>query len=209
MADQEEQTEGLQQDAVEAPNEEQIETSLQMIQQLLEMLGEAWNTIDELKSELKQVYENEAKRSVEHAKAGREPSLAQSSLSAMGEGVFIVDDSQILVMRLRQLVEQLNYKVIGSAGSAEQAFDMLKVLNPRVIILDHQLPQMTGLEFLRELRKRDQEVKVMVCSGNLTLQVGREFVTAGANELLAKPIQLDQFIKSLRRCMSDLPEEFM
>jgi CheY-like chemotaxis protein len=177
--------------------EDQVEMSQQMIQQLLEMLGEAWATIAELKGELRQLYSDGA----------AQPSLASAETSELGQGVLIVDDSQILIMRLRQLIEQLNFEVIGTASSGEQAFMMLKKLRPRVIILDHIMPKMSGLEFLRQLRKYDRLVRVMVCSGSLTLQVGREFLAAGANELIAKPVQLDQFVRALKRCMAEPPFE--
>ena len=123
----------------------------------------------------------------------------------LGDGVLIIDDSQLMITRMRDLVERLQYEVIGTAASGEEALQLVRKLNPRVIILDHNLPRMSGVEFLRQLRQTDQVTRVIVCSGTLTLQAGREFIAAGASELLAKPVQLDQFVRALERCMADAP----
>lgn len=135
-------------------------------------------------------------------------SESQSQLEAAGEstpahGVLIVDDSQLMQRRLRELVERLNFEVVGLAGTGEQALTMVPSIRPRVIILDHNLPGMSGLEFLRRLRLTNPETRVIVCSGALTMQTGREFLAAGASEMLAKPVQLDMFDKALKRCMAN------
>jgi two-component system, chemotaxis family, chemotaxis protein CheY len=126
----------------------------------------------------------------------------QEQPSELGQGVLIVDDSQLMIMRMRELVERHEYTVAGTAGSGEQALGLLRKVHPRLIILDHNLPQMSGLEFLKRLRQTDKQMRVIVCSGTLTLQAGRDFLAAGADELLAKPVQLDQFVRALHRCMA-------
>ncbi len=125
-----------------------------------------------------------------------------SGASAPAHGVMIVDDSQLMQLTLRELVQLLNYEVVGTAGSGEQALRLLASVNPRVIILDYILPHMNGLEFLQRLRQINPETRVIVCSGAITFQTGREFLAAGALELLAKPVQLDMLTKALKRCMT-------
>lgn len=79
--------------------------------------------------------------------------------------VLVVDDS-VVIRRLvcHALEEDPGLELVGVAGNGRIALDRIPQLNPDVITLDIEMPEMDGLEMLRELRRRDRAIPVVMFS---------------------------------------------
>lgn len=169
-----------------------------LIQHLLEMLGEAWAEAEQLRGEIAQLNER--------VLAGGTPaSVAQMSNAGDAEanGVLIIDDSKLLQLRLQATVQSLGYSVIGIAENGAIGAEMALKLNPRLIILDHEMPVMTGSQCLRAIRKQRADLPVIVCSGTVTEHLTQEYAQLGVTEILSKPVLLTSLIRALKRLMAD------
>jgi DNA-binding NtrC family response regulator len=76
--------------------------------------------------------------------------------------------------------------------SGEEALSRLDAFQPDVLVLDYHLPKMNGLEVLAEIRARAPRVKVIMITGNATVEVAVQAMKAGAFDYLAKPVVLGE-----------------
>ena len=82
--------------------------------------------------------------------------------SASGKTVLVADDSRMIRVAVRKIVEALGHEVIEAADGAE-AIVQAMARNPDMIILDWVMPEKDGLEVLAQLRKMPQTAKTPVC----------------------------------------------
>jgi signal transduction histidine kinase len=132
-----------------------------------------------------------------------EPSAMTRAASAAREGkgslVLVVDDQVPVRNVLSGMLTSLGHRVIA-AGDGREALDLL-VLNPdtRLVILDFTMPQMGGLETLREIRKKWNNLPVVLTSGYGEAEIGEEFAGLEPNGFLQKPFSLKDLEATLRQ----------
>ncbi len=120
-------------------------------------------------------------------------------------GILVIDDSSLFQRMLTDILDNAGYPVIGVASCGTSGTDLAMTLRPRVIILDHNMPGCDGTQCLQYIRREDPEVKVIVCSANLTLDLSREYLAAGADDFLAKPISLRTLFNLLKHYYDSVP----
>lgn len=100
----------------------------------------------------------------------------------------VVDDSKVVRMVARKILEGLNFE-IEEAEDGRRAMDACLKRMPDAILLDWNMPVMSGIEFLRELRKSDggQTPVVVFCTTENDIAHIQEAIGAGANEYIMKP----------------------
>jgi two-component system chemotaxis response regulator CheY len=100
----------------------------------------------------------------------------------------VVDDSKVVRMVARKILEGLNFE-IEEAEDGRKAMDVCLKRMPDAILLDWNMPVMSGIDFLRELRKSDggQTPVVVFCTTENDIAHIQEAIGAGANEYIMKP----------------------
>jgi two-component system chemotaxis response regulator CheY len=100
----------------------------------------------------------------------------------------IVDDSKVVRMVARKILEGLNF-AIEEADNGQTAMDQCQKRMPDAILLDWNMPVMSGIDFLRNLRKMSggQTPVVVFCTTENDIQHIQEAISAGANEYIMKP----------------------
>src|SRR5579883_2039862 len=118
--------------------------------------------------------------------------------------VVAVDDSAVMRGMLRTaLSTSAQIELVGTAQDGREALDAIDRLAPDLVLLDVEMPQMSGLEVLAEMRTRSRRPKVIICS-TLTRRgagVTLEALACGATDYVAKPVAHDaaEGIAALRR----------
>jgi len=100
----------------------------------------------------------------------------------------IVDDSKVIRMVARKILEELSFQTL-EAADGQEALNACKNKLPDAVLLDWNMPVMSGIEFLRELRALpggDAPV-VVFCTTENDIQHIQEAIEAGANEYIMKP----------------------
>ncbi len=104
--------------------------------------------------------------------------------------VLLVDDSVVVRGMLRQIINKYEeVEIVGAAPNGRAGVDHYKRLQPDVVIMDIEMPEMNGIEALAEILKIDDKAKVIMCS-SLTQSGAAMTVKAletGAYDCLAKP----------------------
>jgi DNA-binding NtrC family response regulator len=103
----------------------------------------------------------------------------------------IVDDEEAARYGMRRALTTLGYN-ITEAGSAEAARALLKQHEPDLLLLDVNLPGMSGLDFLREIKSNNGNGPlVIIVTAHGSERMAVEAVKAGAHDYLSKPFELD------------------
>lgn len=115
--------------------------------------------------------------------------ITQPAASAAGPRIcLIVDDSRVVRKVSRHIVESLGYQVI-EAENGEEALARCRVDMPDLILLDWDMPVMTGIQFITQLRALDtpRRPKAVFCtSKSETIDIYKG-IEAGADEYVTKP----------------------
>ena len=103
----------------------------------------------------------------------------------------IVDDEEAARYGMRRALTTLGYN-ITEAGSAEAARALLKQHEPDLLLLDVNLPGMSGLDFLREIKSANGNAPlVIIVTAHGSERMAVEAVKAGAHDYLSKPFEVD------------------
>ena len=118
----------------------------------------------------------------------------------MNQGILIIDDDLNFTQILKQFLEDRGFRVtIGIDGSS--ALQKLKVEIPELILLDLNLPDVSGKELLATIRENHPECAVIVITGYGGEQVAVEMMKAGAIDFLSKPIELKTLLEAVHNSL--------
>jgi two-component system chemotaxis response regulator CheY len=111
----------------------------------------------------------------------------------------VVDDSKVIRKVARHILETLNFSV-DEAEDGRQALSRVEAKMPDVVLLDWNMPVMSGLEFLRCLRAGDYQVqpKVVFCTTENDTTHIRAAIEAGADEYVMKPFDRETLESKLQ-----------
>ena len=104
----------------------------------------------------------------------------------------VVDDSSVIRKVARRILEGLGF-AIEEAEDGQKALEFCYGTMPEAILLDWNMPVMSGIEFLRALRAQDgiAQPVVVFCTTENDIAHIREAIEAGANEYIMKPFDKD------------------
>jgi len=120
----------------------------------------------------------------------------------MGTGkrtvVWVVDDVESVRKSIAAVLETANMAVCDYASAA----DFLAEFKPGAVgclIVDHHMPDMTGLELLRHLQAQSGAPPTIVISGHADERLRAHVMSAGAVTMLNKPVDADELIELIER----------
>ena len=111
----------------------------------------------------------------------------------------IIDDSRVIRKVSRHILESLEFSV-DEAENGKEGLDRCEVSMPDVILLDWNMPVMSGMEFLRALRRQDggDAPKVVFCTTENDIAHIRAAIEAGADEYVMKPFDRETLHSKLQ-----------
>ncbi|EKQ50398.1 MAG: response regulator (CheY-like and AraC-type DNA-binding domain containing protein) [Clostridium sp. Maddingley MBC34-26] len=104
--------------------------------------------------------------------------------------VMIVDDEPIIRRGLKKIIswEEYGFNIICEARNGEEALELLKKHNIDFIVSDIKMHRMTGIELLREIRKKELDTLVLLLSGYDEFSYAQEGIRLGAFDYILKPL---------------------
>ena len=111
----------------------------------------------------------------------------------------VVDDSKVIRKVARHILETLNFEVT-EAGDGREALDSCLASAPDVVLLDWNMPVMSGMDFLRALRNSEMphRPKVVFCTTENGMGHIRAAIEAGADEYVMKPFDRETLESKLQ-----------
>lgn len=112
--------------------------------------------------------------------------------------ILLVDDHRMFREGIRtRLARYSRFKVVGEAGSAEEAIKLLEQVEPSIVILDIRMQGPSGIDLARRLRRDWPEVRILVLSGYDFDQYVRAFARIGIHGYLLKDCAQEDLIDAL------------
>lgn len=105
--------------------------------------------------------------------------------------VLVVDDEELLVRSCARILEHEGFRV-RTASRGREALELVARDRPDIILTDLMLPDIDGLELLREVRELDEEVLVIMITGYATVDSSVAAIKAGAYDYIPKPFTATQ-----------------
>jgi signal transduction histidine kinase len=111
----------------------------------------------------------------------------------MPEKILVVDDEPDIVKVLSKILEVSGYDVVAAYGGAE-GVKAAKETKPELVLLDYMMPDLTGLDVLKEIKEFSDEIYVVMVTGRGSEEVAAAVMKAGASDYVIKPFVKDQII---------------
>lgn len=111
--------------------------------------------------------------------------------------VLFVDDEIDFLDTLMKRMKKRNVSVSG-VNRGEDAIEFLKTHSIDVVVLDMRMPGMDGIETLREIKKLNPLLEVIMLTGHACLEAAREGMELGAFDYLMKPLNIDELLYKLQ-----------
>src|SRR5262245_64897918 len=105
--------------------------------------------------------------------------------------VLVVDDEKNILSVLKDTLTHFGYRVT-CASSAGEALAAIRAELFDAAITDIRMPDMSGLELLREIKRQDESIEVIVMTGYPTITSAVEALKEGAYDYLSKPLIFDE-----------------
>lgn len=138
---------------------------------------------------LKQNYVDEPSAGTLHSATSN-----QSEVDISSKKILVVDDTSINLKVADILLKKLGCKADFANGGFEALY-MMKNTEYDIVFLDHMMPEMDGVETLRQARKISdyyQSATFIALTGNVSVTARDEYLSVGFNDYLEKPISLDK-----------------
>ncbi len=114
--------------------------------------------------------------------------------------VFLLDDHELVRRGLREFLEEEgDLEVVGEAGTAAEAMDVVAGTHPDVAIIDVRLPDGNGIEVCREVRSRFPETQCLILTSYADEQALFEAIVAGAAGYVLKETKTSELVRDIRR----------
>lgn len=114
--------------------------------------------------------------------------------------VLIIDDERSIRKTLREILEYEKYQVEEAADGAE-GLAMVQKCKFDMILCDIKMPKMDGIELLDKVMQLSADTPVVMISGHGTIETAVEAVKKGAFDFIAKPLDLNRLLVTLRNAM--------
>jgi two-component system chemotaxis response regulator CheY len=118
----------------------------------------------------------------------------------MPKSVLVVDDAAFMRMMLRDILSKEGY-VVREAVNGADAVRTFAEDRPDVVTLDITMPEMGGLEALRQIRATDPAARVIIVSAMGQQQIMRDALDAGAQDFIVKPFQPAKVLEAVRKSL--------
>lgn len=122
--------------------------------------------------------------------------------------LLVVDDEHLIRWSLEQNLKKQGYEVV-TAGSGEDALRLVREEQPDLVLLDIQLPGISGIDVLEKIKDHDEDIIVIMVTANSGLENAVSAMRLGAYDYISKPFNLDELSIVVRKALetSDLKQE--
>ena len=126
--------------------------------------------------------------------------MKPASGATAGERVLVIDDERSVLMVLEGMLTRRGFQVqVASGGSSGIA--LVQKFEPAIVLLDLGLPDMDGMEVLREIRASHPDVQVLILTANDSLANAIECIKLGAFHFVSKPYAAEELLSLMHRAL--------
>lgn len=113
--------------------------------------------------------------------------------------ILVVDDEEMICWSLEKSLGKAGY-LVESAGSMAEAREKLS-FQPHAVLLDIRLPDGSGLDLLRELRSKDEDLAVLMITADANMDTVMQVLRLGADDFIGKPFNMETMKHALHQVL--------
>ena len=117
----------------------------------------------------------------------------------MAKNILICDDAAFMRMMIKDILTKNGYNVAGEAENGLRGVEKYKEVNPDLVLMDITMPEMDGIQALREIKKVDPNASVIMCSAMGQQAMVIESIQSGARDFIVKPFQPDRVLEAVKK----------
>lgn len=118
----------------------------------------------------------------------------------MGEQILVVDDDQAIRWTLKEALQSWSFAA-SEAGSVAEGLAAFNAEPPAAVLLDIDLPDGSGLDLLREIKRENEDAVVIMITGNVHVDNTISALRGGAYDFIGKPINLEELRITIRNAI--------
>ncbi|MFC5530391.1 response regulator [Cohnella yongneupensis] len=115
--------------------------------------------------------------------------------------ILVVDDAAFMRMMIKDILVKGGHEVVGEAENGKIAVQKYQELLPDLVTMDITMPEMEGIEAVREIRKTNANARIVMCSAMGQQGMVVQAIQAGARDFVVKPFQGDRVLEALRKAL--------
>lgn len=117
----------------------------------------------------------------------------------MANGILIVDDAAFMRMMIKDVLSKNGFTICGEAENGARAIEKYKELDPELVIMDITMPEVDGIQAVKEIKKINNAAKIIMCSAMGQQAMVIEAIQAGAKDFIVKPFQAERIIEAVKK----------
>ena len=117
----------------------------------------------------------------------------------MAKNILICDDAAFMRMMIKDILTKNGYNVSGEAENGLKAVEKFKEVSPDLVLMDITMPEMDGIQALKEIKQLDAGAKIIMCSAMGQQAMVIESIQAGAKDFIVKPFQAERVIEAVKK----------
>ncbi|MGI6548900.1 MAG: response regulator [Syntrophomonadales bacterium] len=120
----------------------------------------------------------------------------------MGKTILVVDDAAFMRMMIKDILTKNGYQVVGEADNGLNAIDKYEELKPDLVTMDITMPEMDGITAVKEIRKKNPNAKIIMCSAMGQQAMVIDAIQAGARDFIVKPFQPERVLEAVAKAVN-------
>ncbi|MGE4440225.1 MAG: response regulator [Desulfomicrobium sp.] len=120
--------------------------------------------------------------------------------------ILLIDDETQFLVTMAKRLRKRGF-VVREAGSGMKGLEELEAQSAHVVVLDVKMPDMDGIQVLREIKMRFPRTQVLMLTGHADMEVAISGMAMGAFDYLMKPVELDVLVGKIREACSRRTKE--
>ena len=121
--------------------------------------------------------------------------------------ILLVDDNDLMRTLLRGILRSESCQVVGEAKNGLIALDLIERVLPDVVFLDVMMPEMDGLEALQNIKEKHPGIRVIMITGNPSVENVQESIQGGASGFIVKPFNTAKVLDTLHKALENMSKE--
>ncbi len=116
--------------------------------------------------------------------------------------ILLVDDAKFMRVTLGTILKKAGHEIVGKGENGREAVELYGNLQPDLVMMDITMPEMSGLDAMKEIKKKNPSAKVIMCSAMGQQKVVVESIEAGAKDFIVKPFDEGRVLEAVNRVLS-------
>ena len=113
--------------------------------------------------------------------------------------ILIVDDAAFMRMMIKDILTKNGYEVVAEAANGVEAVELYKSHQPDLVTMDITMPEMDGIEAVKQIKAVNPAAKVIMCSAMGQQSMVMDAIKAGAKDFIVKPFKADRVLEAVKK----------